>query len=93
MKYVKLTVKPGTWYKAGTEVYNYDCWIDTKCRLTLEEWEKWIDDQKGVIVEGILVRGWRVSEGEAGVPVGEEYFDGEFCSVDEFEVEIVEESV
>lgn len=54
MKYVKLIVKPDTWFEAGTEVYDYDCSEDNKTRVTLESWEDWV--KYGFI----LVRGWRV---------------------------------
>lgn len=87
MKYVKLTAKPDTWFKEGTEVYCYDCREDNKKRITLESYEKsksW---------NYILCRGTRVSEDEGaeGVYPGEEYFDGESCLLDEFNVEIVED--
>lgn len=94
MKYVKLIVKPGTWYTAGTEAYHYDCDENDKFRLTLDEWNRWLKESEGSLVGGVLVRGYRISEGESeAVPVGEQYFDGEFCAIDEFEIEIVNERV
>ena len=70
---VKLTAKPNTWFKAGTEVFHYDQYSK---RITLEEYNDWV--KSGVI----LVRGIRVCE------TGEETEDGELCSLDEFDVEI-----
>lgn len=91
MKYVKLTARPNTWFKEGTEVYNYD---EYGKRLTLEEFEKWKNEDNSW---GILVRGIRICEegnGEVenlGYKVGEERIDGELCQFDEFDVEIIEE--
>lgn len=81
MKYVKLVAKPGTWFKEGTEVYNYDCNPPKElCRVSLREWELVVNDPYGFTV--ICVRG--IHEGK---------WDGEACSADEFEVEIVEDRV
>jgi hypothetical protein len=80
MKYVKLTVKaPSSWFKEGTEVYAYDSDYQDKKRITLEEYHKWVNDP--AIIKGILVRGV--------LPDG--IVDGEFCELDEFNMEIVEE--
>lgn len=88
MKYVKLISK-GEWFKEGTEVMWED--EDTICRRpTLEEW----DD---ILMDGYdLFRGLRIVENPASegkcFEVGEEHDgDGEMCSCDEFEVEIVDE--
>lgn len=79
MKYVKLTAKPDTWFKEGTEVYSYDCNAPEQlCRITLEDWEDWITSpgpHQGVLARGQTEDGW----------------DGEFCMCNEFEVEIVDE--
>lgn len=90
MKYVKLTARPDTWFKAGTEVYDYDCHPpeDTR-RITLDAWTEWSQYRM------VLARGIRVIENpasEGGGQVGEERWDGESCSIDEFDIEIVEES-
>lgn len=96
MKYVKLTAKPNTWFKEGTEVYHYDYDYFRKRRLTLEEFNIWSLDPS--FIKGILVRGIRVCEKgyEQNPPlnckVGEEREDGEFCSFDELNVEIIEEN-
>ena len=38
MKYVKLIAKPDTWFKTGSEVYDYDCNPPTDLkRISLEE--------------------------------------------------------
>jgi hypothetical protein len=39
MKYVKLIAKPDTWFKAGTEVFDYD---EYGKRITLESYNKWL---------------------------------------------------
>jgi len=91
MKYVKLIAKPNTWFKEGTEVYDYDADYSEKKRLTLEDWNEWED------TGCVCVRGVRICEegyGEVenlGYKVGEERIDGEVCMIDEFDVEIVEE--
>ena len=84
MKYVKLIARPDTWFKAGTEVWNYDI---QKQRVTLEEWN---DAEK--FGAGIGVRGIHVGEedspnerGNGHLP-GEEWEDGEWCGCDEFDV-------
>ena len=88
MQYVKLTALPNTWFKEGTEVYDYDSRYREKKRYTLKEFEEWKPSNI------ILGRGIRVTEspleGEDLI-VGEEYEDGEACGIDEFKVEIVEE--
>lgn len=88
MKYVKLTAKPDTWFKEGTEVYDYNCRPPEQLlRVTLEEWESCVN------FEGICVCGYRIPQLENEIDIFEEggRWDGEFCSVDEFEVEIVDE--
>lgn len=87
MKYVKLIAKPDTWFKAGTEVFHYDFDYDEKHRISLLEWKIWEQSL------GVLVRGIRISETncEMNREIGTEYIDGEWCSCDEFEVEIIEE--
>lgn len=88
-QYVKLIAKPDTWFKEGTEVYNYDADYDKKQRLTLEEWNEWV--KAGIC----CVRGIRICElgnGEVenlGYKVGEERIDGECCGIDEFDVETI----
>lgn len=88
MKTVKLIAKANTWFKEGTEVYDYD---EYGKRLTLEEFEEW--QKSGMI----LVRGIRTCEegnGEVenlGYKVGEERIDGELCRLNEFDVEIIDD--
>lgn len=87
MSYVKLTARPDTWFKEGTEVYHYDA--EPRRRLTLEEW------QEAVACGIVLASGTRITENpdsEGGGVVGEEREDGESCLCDEFDVEVVEES-
>lgn len=85
-KYVKLIAKPDTWFKAGTEVFDYD---EYGKRLTLEAYNKW--RESGMI----LTRGIRVCECDyelkLGYKVGEEREDGESCLIDEFDMTIVDD--
>lgn len=89
--HVKLTARPDTWFKAGTEVYTYDSTQDNPVRMTLEEWESWMKPQPFVV----LVSGLRVCENNEcergmGCKPGDERWDGEACGWDEFDVEMVE---
>jgi hypothetical protein len=91
MKYVKLTAKPNTWFKEGTEVYDYDCDPpDTLFRITLEVWESYVNFQG---IKAILARGIRKPQLQREIEIfGEdERWDGEFCGIEEFEVEIVDD--
>ena len=89
-QYVKLTARPDTWFKAGTEVYDYDCHPPEDVRrITLDSWNEWT--KSGIV----LARGIRVTEdpdSEGGGVVGEERWDGESCTIDEFDMEIVGEA-
>lgn len=86
-KYVKLTAKPNTWFKEGTEVFNYDQYGK---RLTLEEYNNWVLDRL-ILVSGIRVceDGYEVND--MGCKIGEERIDGESCNLNEFIVEIVDQ--
>ena len=83
--YVKLTAKPDTWFKAGTEVFDYD---EYGKRITFESYHEWLKSKS------ILVRGIRVCEHDyelaLGYKLGEEREDGEWCSIDEFDVELTD---
>jgi hypothetical protein len=90
MKKVKLIARPDTWFKEGTEVYDYDADYGDKERITLEAFEEW--KKSGFI----CARGIRIAQTDNecrvfGLDMGEEYIDGEACHIDEFDVEIVEE--
>ena len=85
MKYVKLIAKPDTWFKAGTEVSNYD----KNRRLTVEEWKEW--GNSIVLVRGIRICEDNPNENGMGYKAGDERIDGECCGCDEFDIEIVEE--
>lgn len=78
MKYVKLTAKPNTFYKENSEVFDYDSDYCDKKRITLGDYEEWKKSNS------ILVRGIIIDE------KGEEWVDGEFCHIDEFNMEIVD---
>lgn len=83
MKTVKLVAKPDTWFKEGTEVYDYDEDYDKKIRISLEAYQEW--QKSGMI----LARGLRVCESDSECEqLGIEYEDGELCDIEEFEVEI-----
>lgn len=90
MKYVKLTAKPDTWFKEGTEVYDYNCNPPEQLlRVTLEEWESCVNFTG---INAICVRGVRITQLKNEIEIfGEgERWDGEFCTCDEFDVEIVD---
>ena len=100
MKYVKLTAKPDTWFKEGTEVYDYNCNAPEQLqRVSLEEWESCVNFEEWEScvnfegIKGICVRGLRNTQLEYEIEIfGEgDRWDGEFCWCDEFEVEIVDE--
>jgi hypothetical protein len=91
MKYVKLTAKPDTWFKEGTEVYDYNCHAPEQLqRVSLKEWESCVTFAG---MKAICVRGLRNTQLDYEIEIfGEgERWDGEFCACDEFEVEIVDE--
>jgi len=83
-KHVKLIAKPDTWFKEGTEVCNYNSTLNNRIPISIEEYEE--AKRHGII----SARGFRISEDyeSEAIPVGEEYFDGEECSLDEFDIEI-----
>jgi hypothetical protein len=92
-KYVKLIAKPNTWFKEGTEVYDYDCNPPNNLyRITLEQWQTAIEDT-GISVSGVRVCEDNVGEQSIGYAVGEERWDGEWCHVNEFEATIVNEKI
>ena len=86
MEYVKLIAKPDTWFKAGTEVFDDDCFGK---RYTLEAYNQWL--KSGII----LARGIRVCEHDyelkLGYELGEERQDGELCNINEFDMTIVDD--
>ena len=90
MSYVKLTAKPNTWFKEGTEVFDYDADYSEKKRVTLEYWTRCVnEEQKGICVRGIRVCEDNPNENGMGCSIGEEREDGEYCNTDEFNVEIL----
>lgn len=91
MKFVKLTAKPDTWFKEGTEVYDYNCNPPEQLqRVSLEEWESCVNFEG---IKAICVCGLRNMQLEKEIEIfgkGERW-DGECCGCDEFHVEIVDE--
>ena len=87
MKKLKLIAKPNTWFKEGTEVFDYDSFYPNYKRISLEDFNRdWKDS--GLI----CIRGTRISKSEHElVSIGTEYEDGESCSLEEFDMEIIEE--
>jgi len=75
-KYVKLIAKPDTWFKAGTEAFDYD---EYGKRITLESYNKWLKSGS------ILARGIHIYED------GVEAEDGELCGINEFDMTIVDD--
>lgn len=88
--YVRLTARPATWFKTGTEVFHYDCDPDSPVRLTSAQWGQALLDGS-VGVRGIRVCEDDPDEGAMGCAPGEERWDGEWCTVDELEAEVVGE--
>ena len=88
MKVIRLIAKPDTWFKEGSEVYDYD---EFGVRFTLDKYEEW-KKSGSILARGIRVCENPLSEGTENNPkvLGEEYIDGELCDIDEFEVEIRE---
>jgi len=77
--YVGLVAREDGWYKAGTEALEYE----GMRRITLSEY---LEALKSDI---LLLRGTRIKENESeskSVKIGEAYFDGEQCSIDEFDI-------
>lgn len=89
MKCVKLTAKPNTWFKVGTEVYDYDAKYEDKKRVTLDYWNQAVSEG-GICVRGIRVCEDNPNENGMGCKADDERVDGEWCSCNEFEVEIVD---
>jgi hypothetical protein len=88
MKFVKLIARPDTWFKEGTEVYDYDADYSDRKRVTLDYWNQCVTEG-GICVRGIRVCEDNPNENGMGCHSGEEREDGEYCSCDEFNVEIV----
>jgi hypothetical protein len=90
MKYAKLVAKKDTWFKEGTEVYDYDADYNEKKRVTWEYWEQ-CKDEGGICVRGIRVCENNPNENGMGYKSGDERIDGEYCHWDEFDVTEIDE--
>lgn len=88
MQHVRLIAKPNTWFKEGTEVYDYMSDYSEKKQITLEEWTQAVSEG-GICVRGIRVCENNPNENGMGCKAGEERIDGEWCSCDEFDMEII----
>lgn len=91
MKYVKLIAKPDTWFKTGTEAYEYNCDWENRQRVTELKWNEMIRDNC-YCLRGIRIKKYD-SEDNSSTQIGEEYFDGECGYPDEFEATVVDEPV
>lgn len=89
MKYIKLIAKPNTWFKEGTEVFDYDAYYDDKRRITLDSFKKDWEASGMILVRGIRVNEKAGEDGGSG-KVGDERIDGELCGIDEFEATIID---
>lgn len=81
-KYIKLIAKKDTWFIEGTDVFDYYSTTENLKYVSVQDFK---EAKKYGIID---VRGWRISESQESenVPVGEKYFDGETCNLDEFEI-------
>lgn len=89
MTYIKLTAKPNTWFKEGTEVYDYDYPYSDKKHITLNYWEAMLKENGWLYCRGIRVCEDNPNENGMGCKAGDEREDGEWCACDEFEMEII----
>jgi hypothetical protein len=89
MKYVKLIAKKDTWFKEGTEVYDYDFPYSDKKHITLEYWEMCLKESGHLFARGIRVCEDCPNENKMGCKPGDEREDGEWCACDEFEMTII----
>lgn len=91
MKFVKLTAKPDTWFKEGTEVYSYDCHPPNQLwRVSLDEWESCVSFE-GIKAMCVVGRRTPKLKNELEIFGEEERWDSEVCWYEEFHVEIVDE--
>ena len=83
--YVGLIARDDGWYKPGTEVVEYE----GMRRITLDEYKE------AAKINQILAKGTRIKESasEGGGEIGEVYFDGELCMLDEFDIYFTTEPI
>jgi hypothetical protein len=89
MNHVKLVSRHDTWFKEGTEVYDYDAHYFEQKRITLEYWNQCLNDGGNICVRGIRVCENNPNENHMDCKPGEEREDGEWCACDEFDVTII----
>jgi hypothetical protein len=83
--YVGLVAREDSWFKPGTEAFEYE----GMRRITLEEYKE------AVTHDLLCVRGTRIKEhtSEGGGEIGKAYFDGETCPLEEFDVYFTTEPI
>ena len=83
--YVGLIAREDGWYKPGTEAFEYDGYR----RINLTEYKEAAE------INQVLTSGTRIKEclTEAGGEIGEAYFDGELCMLDEFDIYFTTEPI
>lgn len=86
MQYVKLVARPKTWFKEGTEVFDYDSKYEDGVNITLDYWNECLVDGGYINVRGIRVCEDNPNEINMGCKPGTERIDGECCQCHEFEV-------
>ncbi len=87
--FVKFIAKPNTWFKENTECL----WEDSNFvarHPSLKEYEDVIKKDGAAVFAGIRVCEDNPNENSMGCTAGDEREDGEWCGLDEFDVEIFE---
>jgi hypothetical protein len=89
MKYYKFIAKKDTWFKEGSEVFYEDSNYRCK-RVDYETLQLIKQDNPFNVFRGIRVCSYEY-EFNLGFSRGQERFDGEACSLDEFDIIETEE--
>ena len=85
LSHAKIIAKPGTWFKAGTEVrIAYE--PEPYPRVTFEKLYEYIKESPIAVFCGTRIT---EHENEGGWAIGEEHLDEETCGWDEFTFELV----
>jgi hypothetical protein len=90
---VKITAKPDTWFKAGTEVFiETNDFNRTNQRISYKEFLNVLNNcgtYPATVFYGIHVIDDAIDAKNRGGNIGDEVEDGEFCPFDEFIFEII----